>query len=154
MSTMWISYFVTYLHYLSFILVCASLFVELFFVKRIMFVENLRRVVKADAIYGIFSIVLVTTGLLRVFLYGKGSDYYFSNWIFNVKFSLFILVGLLSILPTIRFLKLNKKHSQDGGELQIELEHYKTIKLLIKLELILMLIIPFLAILMANGVGM
>ncbi len=150
---MWTTYFITYLHYLSFILVGAALFTELLLVKPQLSKANLARIVKADAVYGIFSIVLVTTGLIRVFYFGKGSDYYFANWIFNLKFSLFILVGLLSILPTIQFLKLNKKYKQEPIETQIDLPNYSKIRISVILEFFILLLIPFLAILMANGVG-
>lgn len=150
---MWTTYFITYLHYLSFILVGAALFTELLLVKSQITKSVLSKIVKADAVYGIFSIVLVTTGLIRVFYFGKGSDYYFSNWIFNLKFSLFILVGLLSILPTIQFLKLNKKLKLEANETQIDLPNYSKIRISVILEFFILLLIPFLAILMANGVG-
>ncbi len=144
---------VTYLHYLSILLVFGGVIIELFLVKKELTAESLKRIVKADAIYGLFSILLVTTGLLRVFLYGKGSDYYFGNWIFILKFSLFIVIGLLSILPTVTFLKLNKKLKKNPSEI-MELPAYTTIRRMIQLELILLLLIPLLAVLMANGVGM
>jgi len=150
---MWTTYFITYLHYVSFILVGAALFTELLLVKQQLSKANLSRIVKADAVYGIFSIVLVTTGLIRVFYFGKGSDYYFANWIFNLKFSLFILVGLLSILPTIQFLKSNKKYKKEPIETHIDLPNYKNIRISVILEFFILLLIPFLAILMANGVG-
>ncbi len=151
--TMQTTFLITYLHYLSFILVGAALFTELLLVKQQLNKVNLSRIVKADAVYGIFSIVLVTTGLIRVFYFGKGSDYYFSNWIFNLKFSLFILVGLLSILPTIQFLKSNKKYKNEPNETQIDLPNYTKIRISVILEFFILLLIPFLAILMANGVG-
>jgi len=150
---MWTNFLFTYLHYISFILVGAALFTELLLVKSQVSKANLARIVKADGVYGIFSIVLVTTGLIRVYYFGKGSDYYFSNWIFNLKFSLFILVGLLSILPTVQFLKLNKKFKQEPKETQINIPNYSKIRISVILEFFILLLIPFLAILMANGVG-
>jgi putative membrane protein len=109
------------------------------------------KLVMIDGIYGLSSIFVVTTGLLRVFFYAKGSDYYFSNGIFILKFSLFIVVGLLSIVPTITFLKLRKQVKQEDLN-EIELPKYRFILLSVRLELIILLLIPLLAVLMANGV--
>lgn len=148
---MWSNFFLTYGHYLSILLLVSSVFTELFLVKNKLSEKELKRLIKVDSVYGIMAILVVTTGLLRVFLYGKGSEYYFSNWVFNLKFSLFILVGLLSILPTVTFLKMRKNMK---GEEPQELPRYHLISLFVKLEFICLLIIPFLAVLMANGIGM
>jgi putative membrane protein len=43
-------------------------------------------------------------GLLRVFFFEKGASYYFHSHAFLTKLSLFIVVGLLSIVPTMEFL--------------------------------------------------
>jgi putative membrane protein len=150
---MWTNFFLTYLHYLSIIFVIAGVFAELFLVRKVVTKDNLKRIVAMDGVYGLASIVVVTTGLLRVYFYGKGSDYYFENSIFILKFSLFILVGLLSIFPTVTFLKLNKKQ-KESKEDQIEIPSYRLISNLIRIEFIILIIIPFLAILMANGIGM
>lgn len=145
------SFLLTYSHYLSIIILVATVFAEQFFVKRQIKKTELFRLVIIDGIYGLSSILVVTTGLLRVFFFAKGGDYYFSNRIFLLKFSLFIVVGLLSILPTITFLKLRKKIKKDDLN-EIELPHFRAILVSVRLELILLLIIPLLAILMANGV--
>jgi putative membrane protein len=39
-----------------------------------------------------------------VFLFEKGADYYLHSSAFIAKFSIFIVIGLLSIIPTIEFL--------------------------------------------------
>jgi len=145
------SFLLTYSHYLSIIILVATVFAEQFFVKRQIKKTELFRLVIIDGIYGLSSILVVTTGLLRVFFFAKGGDYYFSNGIFLLKFSLFIVVGLLSILPTITFLKLRKKIKKDDLN-EVELPHFRAILVSVRLELILLLIIPLLAVLMANGV--
>jgi putative membrane protein len=65
---------------------------------------------------------------------------------------LFILVGLLSIYPTIRFLKwrplLNEGKVPEVGE-----DEFKKIRLLIHLELTGIVLILFAAPLMARGIG-
>jgi putative membrane protein len=41
---------------------------------------------------------------LRVFFFEKGADYYFHSHAFMTKLSVFIAIGLLSIIPTVEFL--------------------------------------------------
>ncbi|MCH2232921.1 MAG: DUF2214 family protein [Crocinitomicaceae bacterium] len=143
----------TYLHYISIFFVFTGVFLELVLVRKTLSALNFKRVVLADSLYGIFSILVVTTGLLRAFIYGKGSDYYFSNWIFNLKFSLFIVAGLLSIYPTVVFLK-ERKAQKTNPTAEIEFEKYELIRKFILLEFLILLVIPMLAILMASGIGM
>lgn len=147
---MWLNFLFTYLHYLSIIVVIATVFTEVFLVRKNISANRLKTIVKVDGIYGFSSIAVVATGLIRVYNYGKGSDYYFSNSIFIIKFSLFILVGILSIYPTVTFLKLRKANKNNENQ-NVEIHKYSLISILIKLELIILLMIPFLAILMANG---
>jgi putative membrane protein len=45
---------------------------------------------------------------LRVFYFEKGAAYYFSNHAFMPKFSIFIVVVLLSIITTVEFLSWRK----------------------------------------------
>ncbi len=115
--------------------------------------DQLKKLTVVDGIYGLSSVFLVATGLLRVFYFGKGDTYYFANWIFILKFSLFILVGLLSIYPTVLFLKLNKKLKK-SAEPSIEIPKFSLVKRIVISEILIVLIIPLLAILMAQGVGL
>jgi putative membrane protein len=55
-------------------------------------------------VLGIAAAALLCIGLLRVFLFEKGAGYYFHSHAFLMKFSLFIIVGVLSIIPTTEFL--------------------------------------------------
>jgi hypothetical protein len=52
--------------------------------------------------------ILLVVGLLRVFFFEKGADYYFHSHAFMTKFSIFIAVALLSIVPTLEFLSWRK----------------------------------------------
>ena len=101
----------------------------------------------ADAFFGIFAGFTICSGLLRTFYFGKGSVYYLSNPLFKIKFSLFILVGLISIYPTIIFFKLRKPKVDF-----IQVKNIKIILILLKIELALLLLIPFLAVLVAKGI--
>ena len=138
---------IKYLHYISIFGVVSSVVAEHLLVKPKMTRSEISRVAKLDSIYGICAIMVLVMGLLMWFVVGKPASYYNSNWIFHLKVTLFIIVGLLSIIPTIYLLK-NRKGDPDEV-----LEVPKKIKMMIRLELLILFLIPLLATLMANGVG-
>ncbi len=143
---MWLYSIVTYAHFISICMLFSSLIFELSIIKEKMKRHDFLTLRKADLFFGISAGFTIASGLFRMFYFGKGEDYYMSNPIFILKFSLFIVVGLLSIYPTIQFLKLRN--------LQIEfvtLKNFRIIRVLLLIEIILLLIIPFLAILVAKG---
>lgn len=107
--------------------------------------NSIRLIIKADLLFGIFAGITVITGLLRMFYFGKGVDYYLINPLFIIKLSIFVLIGLLSVYPTITFLKIRKVKDE-----VINMTQFNTIKLIITVEIILLLLIPFLAILVTN----
>jgi putative membrane protein len=67
------------------------------------------------------------------------------NWVFHTKLTLFIAIGLLSIYPTVFFLK-NRK-----GKAEEVITIPTIIVWLLRFELLLLAIIPLLAGLMARG---
>ena len=95
---------------------------------------------------------MLATGVTRVLWFGKGAAYYMGNSLFHAKLGLFILVGLLSILPTVVFFKwrgaVKAAQVPAPSARQVRLETWS-----IRLELLLLLVIPLLAALMARGYG-
>lgn len=110
---------------------------------------EISRLARIDAMYGIAALSLLAAGLtLWLGSIGKPAIVYTKNWIFHTKLTCFLLIGLLSIYPTVFFIK-NSKGSQD--------EIIKTPPLIfwmLRIELVLLFIIPLLAGLMAKGVGL
>lgn len=123
----------------------SSLIVEMSILNEKMTKNSIRLIIKADLLFGIFAGITVITGLLRMFYFGKGVDYYLINPLFIIKLSIFVLIGLLSVYPTITFLKIRKVKDE-----VINMTQFNTIKLIITVEIILLLLIPFLAILVTN----
>ncbi len=142
----------TYVHILCVIIVISCLVIQRFTIKSRLKWESLKLLLKADKLYGLAAIVVATTGLLNWFYFGKGGSYYSGNTIFIIKFSLFIVVGLLSIYPTFWFSRYKRRHRSTPPE-RVSIDNIDRIKLVITLELAIMAIIPLLATLMANGVG-
>ena len=71
-------------------------------------VDALPRLAKLDAGYGACAGLLLVVGLVRVFHGVKGEDFYLHNPWFHAKVGTFVLVGLLSIIPTIRYARWKK----------------------------------------------
>src|ERR1700740_327670 len=65
---------------------------------------DLERLAKADAGFGITGGPVPVTRAMRAVFGIKGWAFYAHNPAFHVKVGLFVLVGLISIAPTMRFL--------------------------------------------------
>lgn len=116
-------------------------------------VEEARRIQRVDLAYGISAGLLIAVGLLRVYFFEKGSNFYFHNYMYWTKMALFVIVGLLSIYPTIRFLKWNSALKANLAP-EIPDEEFKRIRMFIWLELAGIVLILFAAPMMARGIGM
>ena len=142
----------SYLHVICILGMYVPLCFEAFLLKPKLSKGEVQTLFRADAIYGVSAIGMVATGLLRMYYFGKGVEYYGANYLFILKFSLFIVVGLLSIYPTIQFFKLRKKVKQEAP-LEIEVSVYKRVRTMIYIEIALLSIIPLLASMMARFMG-
>jgi putative membrane protein len=141
-----------YLHYLSIFVLFALLSVEHVQFKLPLDLRRARSLIITDIAYGISAGVVLFTGLARVLWYGKGLDYYLGNSLFHAKVGLFILVGLISVVPTFVF--LNWRNSLKAGEVpQVSARQARLVIMVIRLELLLLLALPLLAVLMARGYG-
>ncbi|QHG17161.1 DUF2214 family protein [Nostoc sp. ATCC 53789] len=149
---MWISAIVAYLHYLSFMLCFGALVSEALNLKKELSLNEAWKIVIADAVYGISATVVLVTGILRVIYFGKGADYYLSNPVFYAKVVVFIVVGLLSLYPTISFIGWVKS-LQQGQAPKLEFLKLNRLIWLIRIELVGFTLIPLLAAIMARGIG-
>ena len=141
------------LHHLAAFTVAATLIYEFVAYRKGLGVEEARRIQRVDLVYGISAGLVVLVGLLRVFFFEKGANYYTHNPMFWIKMSLFVIIGLLSIYPTIRFIKWNSFISA-GQAPEIPDDEFKRIRLLLSLELVGLALILFAAPAMARGIGM
>ncbi len=145
--------FIPYLHYLSIMVLMGSLITEHLMLKPGLGERQVRTLAGIDLVYGIAAILVLATGLLRWFVYGKGSDFYLSNPLFHVKLTLFVIMGVLSIFPTLKFLRW-KKQFRRGEDPEISKKTVKRQLMFVRFELLLVTIIPLLAVMIARGKGM
>lgn len=147
------SAFFAFVHHVAAFTLAAALTAELALFERDLNVRQARRVQLADLAYGISAGVLLVVGLLRVLYFERGGTYYFDNVFFMAKLSLFILVALLSIYPTVLFRSWNKQLNT-GIPLQIAEAQFRRVRSIIRWELLGIVGILFCAPFMARGIGM
>ena len=109
------------------------------------------RLAKVDLIYGISSIAVLLTGVARTYWGMKGAGWYWTQPLLHAKITLFIVVAVMSIVPTLRFTRW-RRNLRATGALPTELEIKKT-RRLIMIEAHLVALIPLLAVFLARGVG-
>ncbi len=144
---------VAYIHYLSFMLCFGALIYERISLKANPNRQEAISMVAADILYGIAGITLLVSGIYRVIKFGQGSEFYTQNPIFWSKMIVFGLVGSLSLYPTITYvlwaIPISKGTLPEVSETLVS-----RLRLIINVELVGFASIPFLATLMARGVGL
>ncbi len=138
-----------YLHFISIFAIVGSLVSEHILLKKEMTRSELGRLARIDAVYGLAALTLLAAGLtLWLGGIGKPAAFYSKNWIFHAKITCFLLVGLLSIYPTVFFIRNRKGNGSETVKVP------KSVFMMLRLELLLLLVIPLLAGLMAKGIGL
>jgi putative membrane protein len=138
-------------HLLVFALV-AMLVAEAVLLRGAVDATVLARLARLDTGYGMAAGLLLVVGLCRVFFGIKGADFYLHNPWFHAKLGTFVLVGLLSLLPTLRFLRWRKASRLDPGFRPAPAE-LATASTLLRVELGLLAVIFALAAAMARYGG-
>jgi putative membrane protein len=140
-------------HHLLMFAIAALLVTELVLVFRGLNGATIVILSRLDAWFGVSAGSLLVIGFLRVFLGAKAEAYYFENPVFWVKIGAFAIVGFLSIVPTIRFIRWAQPARADRS-FQPPPEELRTVKRFILLEGGIFLLIPVLAAAMARGYGL
>jgi putative membrane protein len=113
--------------------------------------DIVERLVRVDRIYGIAAMTVLATGLIRIYWGAKGAGWYWHNWLLHVKLGAFIVVALISIAPTLRFIRW-RKALRDGGALP-GAEEVRSTRKLVMLQAHIIPLIPLAAVFLARGFG-
>jgi putative membrane protein len=148
-----ISAFFAFLHFTAVFGVVGTLSYEWLAMSKSPSYIDARKIQLCDLWYGISAAILLVVGFLRVYLFEKGKDFYLSNPFFILKIFLFLVVGLLSIYPTVRFIKW-RKETKRGLPPVVTERQFASISIILRLELMLLLVIAFCASLMARGISL
>jgi putative membrane protein len=105
------------------------------------------RIASIDLWYGILAVLVLVIGFSRAVFAAKGWGYYSHNAFFWLKLGTFAAVGLLSLPPTLSFMRWRKSALQPSdGDIQ-------RIRRYLHLELALFMLLPIFAAAMARGYG-
>jgi putative membrane protein len=141
-----------FLHHLFAFTLVACVVYEFIAYRKGMAIEEARRIQRADLFYGISAGLLLVVGFLRVYYFEKGWAFYSNSPFFWIKLNTFLIVGLLSIDPTIRYLRWNKTLRENQTP-EISDKEFKRTRVILWLEIIGLAVILLSAAFMARGIG-
>ncbi len=140
---------VAWIHYVSIMLMIASLLGEHLLLKQEVAMVQARTLQRLDLIYGASAAVVLISGIMRMFL-EKGVAYYNQHIGFHILVGIFVITALVSIYPTVIFLRWRSDTRAGKGQKLVQ-EQYKKMQMIIRVELALLLLAPFFATWMAHG---
>jgi putative membrane protein len=133
-------------HHLIIFALFGVLAVELVLVRRDMIPAVVARVTRVDAWYGVLAGAILVVGFSRAIFAAKGWAYYSHNGFFWAKIATFVLIAVLSVFPTIQYIKW-----QRSG--QVPAPRVAHVRLFLYAELVLFAFLPIFAAAMARGYG-
>ena len=142
-----------FLHFVAVFGIFATVFLEWQTMSPAPSLAEAKRIRRCDRWYGLFAMALLVVGFLRVYYFEKGSTFYFRNPVFDAKLALFALVGIVSIYPTIRFIRWGAR-TRRGEAPAIAPGEYRRIMMSLRAEMALLLGTALCASFMARGIGL
>ncbi len=108
---------------------------------------TVQRVASMDVWYGVLAAAIIVIGFCSAIFASKGWAYYSHNAFFWAKIGIFVAVGLLSIRPTIAFIRWRKLAVLPSDS------DLKIVRRYLHMELSLFVFLPIFAAAMARGLG-
>jgi putative membrane protein len=102
-------------------------------------------------VYGIAAGVVLLTGIARTYWGMKGAGWYWTNPLLHLKLAMFVVVGLISIKPTIMYSRWRKALRATGalpGEAEV-----RAARKWVMIQAHLIALIPLAAVFLARGFG-
>ena len=101
-------------HHLALLLMVAVLAGEAVLLRQTVQEPVLRILGRLDLFYGLSAAALLLFGGARLGASPKGILFYSDNWVFWLKLAVFGLIGLMSIVPTVRFIRWRRAFAAHG----------------------------------------
>lgn len=108
------------------------------------------RLARLDLIYLIAAISVLATGVARTLWGVKGVDWYWAQPLLHAKLGGFVFIGLLSMRPTLAFMRWRRALRQ-GGALPADAE-VRSVRRWIMVQAHLLLLLPLAGVFLARGV--
>jgi len=149
---MWTDAFLAYLHFMAIFGLFVVLAREVTILKTGAASLDIESLAKVDAGFGMAAMIVLVTGAARAVFGVKGWTFYAHNPVFHIKIGLFVLIGLISIVPTLKFLRWRKARRQDASFRVPEVE-WNRARSIVRIELALLALVPLAAVIMARGLS-
>ena len=143
--------FIPYLHYLGIMILMGALIAMHLMLKPDTLKQQLKLITAVDLFFWLAALLVLASGLLRWFVYDpKGTAFFSTNPLFHIKLTLFALMIILAIFPCLKLSKWRRQKRQEN-DLVVKEKDVKKQLMFIRLELLLLAIIPLLAVMVALG---
>jgi len=139
-----------YLHFMAIFILFAYLSIEVVALKGALDAAAIRRLGRTDLFYFGSAMLVLFTGFLRLVFGAKGPDYYLSWWPVYAKIGMFVLIAVISIVPTLAFIRWRRMVEHDPAWQVPPAEQKKMLRLVL-LEVHLAALIPAFAVIMSRG---
>jgi putative membrane protein len=149
---MWLDAILAYLHFASIFLLFSFLVVETMMMRGALDAPAVRLLGRVDLWFFGSAIAALATGFSRLAWGAKGPDFYLSSWPFYVKITLFVAVAIVSVGPTLRFIRWRRMFERDPAWKVPDAER-RLVRRLVMVEVHLAALIPLFAVIMARGLA-
>lgn len=140
--------FIRYLHFIAIMLIMATAVAQHLLLQAELSLQQLKRLMLIDRIHLVLLVLVFIVGML---LFGNAKTFYAKNLFFHGKLTLFLVLLALSVFSSVVLLRI-KHHLQRVNEKKWQMPRY--LIMLVRVELLLLLMMPLLASLMVRGVGL
>ena len=114
--------------------------------------DEILGVARVDLWYGILAGAIIVVGFIRANVAAKGWAFYAVNLFFWAKIATFVVIGLLSIVPTVVFIRW-RNALKSNSAFAPQADAIGRIRGYLWAEAVLFLLLPVFAAVMARGYG-
>lgn len=143
----------SYVHFSAIFILFAFLTVEAMVLRNPLDASVIALITRIDIWYVGAGILSLVSGSLRLIWGAKGAAFYAANPLFYVKLGVFVVLGILSIRPTLQFMRWSKSIKADATFKPPDAERARA-RWLVMFELHIAALLPLFAVLMARGISL
>jgi putative membrane protein len=141
-----------YLHFTAIFILFSFLAVQLVLLRGPLDARLIRLLGRTDLWYFGAAAAVLVTGFLRLAFGAKGAEFYLGQWPIYVKIGLFLAVGMLSVYPTLAYVRWRRSLDHDPAWALPEAQR-RSVRRLVMVEIHLAALIPAFAVVMSRGLG-
>jgi putative membrane protein len=139
------------LHHLGILAVFGVLMAEWVLLRLPPSLHGVELIARVDLGYGVFAGLVLAAGIARVAWGVKGASFYLGNPVFWMKLGLFAVIALISVRPTLNYLRWRREAGAHGA--LPSLAEVERTRGWVLLQVGLFTALPILAAMMARGFG-